>query len=151
MLVYEVKFTADIYLYSHLLIISNVIINISGISTRDHIITQPGPLLDKPLQLISSLPGNLYKPGPLFSRTDVYHSILRLTIINDTADQNSIIVEQFDLELDARSRGRVTCVPRDTSRHHQHTSVLYHVTRVPIPSYVRLGISPALVPHCTAP
>ena len=24
-------------------------INISGISTRDHIITQPGPLLDKPL------------------------------------------------------------------------------------------------------
>ena len=25
------------------------IINISGISTRDHIITQPGPLLDKPL------------------------------------------------------------------------------------------------------
>ena len=28
---------------------SNYSINISGMSTRDHIITQPGPLLDKPL------------------------------------------------------------------------------------------------------
>ena len=30
-------------------LLSKSFINISGISTRDHIITQPGPLLDKPL------------------------------------------------------------------------------------------------------